>query len=44
MPTTQESYVEKKKRKATGSVARKKKRAEISKKVGNMGIFKELKK
>ncbi|GAG33694.1 unnamed protein product [marine sediment metagenome] len=39
-----ESHVEKKKRKESGSVARKKKRAAISKKVGDMGIFKELQK
>ncbi len=39
-----ESHVEMKKRKAKGSVARKAKRAEINKKISNMGIFKELKK
>jgi len=44
MPTTPESYIDRKKRKETGSVARKEKRAEINKKISDMGIFKELKK
>ncbi len=39
-----EGYVCRNKRKAMGSAERKKKRAKISKKISDMGIFKELKK
>ncbi len=43
MPTKQESYVSKKKRKESGSEARRKRREQVKKEISNMGIFKELK-
>ena len=44
MPTTPESYIDRKKRKETGSAARRMKREKIKKEICGMGIFKELKK
>ena len=38
-----ESYLEKKRRKETGSATRKKKREKIKKEISDVGIFKELK-
>lgn len=42
MDKKKESYIEREKRKKTGSEARKRKREEIKKKLNNIGIFKEL--